>query len=66
MAKIVKLVEFHSCYLELGRDVDTKKIYYGTLAQCSCGKIFEWTPDQRDGGIWLEKINVEVRNYLAP
>lgn len=55
MAEIVK--EGHDCKLELNRDVPVAKRVTGTVARCSCGKlwripdpitaaIFGWVPVQ--------------------
>jgi len=56
MAKVIKYVARHSCQEELRKTdiitAGTDKIYYGSIAECSCGKQFVWVNEQRDGDYW--------------
>lgn len=55
MAEIISVPSQHNCRKELLRDLgDESKLYYGTVAKCSCGKNFRLENDQRDGNYWSD------------
>lgn len=51
MAKIIKEEVYHNCQVEI-RGVDRPDLYLGSIVECSCGKQFIKTENQRDGMYW--------------
>jgi hypothetical protein len=63
VAEIIKKIPFHSCYEEL-KEIGveaTKDMWYGSMAECSCGKRFVLKSDWRDGDYW-EVVSSDMRD----
>lgn len=52
MAKVIRRVErAHPCHTELA-ELDTRALECGSVAECSCGRLYTLRENQRDGMYW--------------
>jgi hypothetical protein len=70
MAKIIKAVRQHSCLTEIKNDPAIQDhvpvLWYGSIVECSCGKLYVLTSDQREGDYWKLAPNQQQGHLTQP